>query len=65
MQTLKKVNLQTFSRHFKKLHNTKIANVTTWSHLATAFNSKPVKKFNLTKNESVILFSIKLTFLFK
>lgn len=30
--------------------------VTTWSHLATAFNSKPTRKFNLTKDTVVSFF---------
>lgn len=48
MITLSRSSQPALHKLLYKLHKS----VTTWSHLATAFN-KPVKKFNLTQNQCV------------
>lgn len=51
---LKPKKAHILQRKIKLLLNN-IKNVTTWSHLATAFNSKPAKKFNIAVNQTVCI----------
>lgn len=55
--------LSKFNQFFNHQQN-HTKNVTTWSHLATAFNSKPARKFNLTKDTVVSYLYYRNAFLF-